>query len=477
MKKALQSTVLILLLLGAPKAKATEKSEGQIIPKRIAVMPMRTIPTNPEAIFDAAPMKADKTISRQIALNLSKEPELTSFSWSEIKHRLKSTKAFSDALSLTKETLELGIDQYRNLRVKDAVRTLERARKLLHKKLIDFYDPKMAADLYLQMGICLVELEKLDEARLAFARMFFYEPTRRFERGFYTRRVEETLGSAITDLNAVIPIGAPGMETNFLRNLKTRGQLDQLVTLVARGNTNTEVELRIYDLNRTIATHSQKISRRAEGRLDEEQLGRFISRYIACEVFDRVTQSAYQKRYRSGFIETHVGYHTYARTPTRDIFHSLSVGIRAAKGVARNVAFYGDLAILSSFQDRHRDLANRLVSLRAITGVEYRTNWRRFTFFFSPGVEANLVPTFTVYTYANCKFFGAEHPLCNPNNIKEMKSELLFGLHAGVGLRYHPTRNVFFSLRISGGVYLLPVDENKKLDFPITAMTGLGFEL
>jgi tetratricopeptide (TPR) repeat protein len=477
MKQFLTLTVGTLLFLYSTESHANSSLEGQIIPKRIAVMPVRVIPTNPSDIFAPQQTINDSALPRQVALTLSEEPELKTFSWSEVKARVKRSRGFGDAMRLTQANLALGVDQYRNLRVADAIKTLERARKLLHEKLIDFIDPKLAADLYLHLGICLVELEKGDEARIAFARMFFYEPHRRFERGFYPRNVEDALGSAISDLNAAIPTGDPGMENEFLSRLKTKGKLDQVVTLVMRGDANSEIELRIFDLNRKMVTHFEKITRATPDALDRDALERFVSRYISCEVFTRITRTAFQKRYRTSFIETHSGYHTYARTPTRDVFHSMSVGVRAGKGVARNVAFFSDLSIVSSFQDRHRDLANRLVSVRAVGGVEYRAHWKRFTFIFSPGIEANLIPDFTVYTSANCKFFGSTHPLCQPKHVKEMKSEVLLGIHAGLGARYHATKNLFFSIRISGSVYLLPVDENKQLDFPLTAMLGLGFNL
>lgn len=477
MKRRLRTLIGLGLFMGTTGVHANPAMEGDIIPKRIAVMPLRIMPTSASEIFSPKRAETNRTMARQVALNLSEQPELRTFSWSEVKERLKSSRGFSDALRLTQANLSLGIDQYRNLRVDEAIQTLERAQELMHEKLIDFFDPKLASDLYLNLGVCLVEQNKLDEARVAFARMFFYEPNRRFVRGFHPRKVEETLGSAISDLNASMPIGSPGMETRFLRHLKNKGKLDQIVTLVMRGRTNSEIELRIYDLDRNMATHFQKIPRQAPDKLDEDALGRFVSRYVACEVFERVTKTAYQQRYRTSFIETHSGYHTYARTPTRDIFHSLSVGVRAGKGVARNIAFFSDLSIVSSFRDRHRDLSNRLVSLRAVGGVEYRIQWRRFTFFFSPGIEANLVPDFTVYTSANCKFFGASHPLCQLKNVKEMKSEVLMGIHGGLGARYHATKNLFLSLRVTGSVYLLPVDENKQLDFPLTGTLGLGFNL
>jgi tetratricopeptide (TPR) repeat protein len=477
MRRAAHILGLVLPLIAATSSESWASTEGEIIPKRLAVMPLRIIPTNATEIFTPATAYSNVAMARRVAMTLSKQPEFTTFAWSEIRTRLEKKQGFSDALQLTEANISLGVDQYRNLRVEEAVHTLERARILLHEKLIDLHSPELAAKLYLHLGICLVEQNKIDQARIAFARMFYYQPEQRFERGFHPRKVEETLVSAISDLNNSLPIGAPGMEIRFLNRLKSKGKLDQVVTLVMRGTTNSEVELRIYDLNRGMATQFQRIPRKGPDDLDANTLDRFASRYVACGVFERSAPSTYQQRYRTSFIETHGGYHTYARTPTRDIFHSMSIGLRAGKGVAKNIAFFSDLSLLTSFQDRNRDLANRLVSLRAVAGVEYRAHWRRLTFFFSPGIEANLLPDFTVYTSANCKFFGADHPLCLSKNIKKMKSEVLMGLNGGLGMRYHPTKSLFFSLRVSASVYLLPVDENKKLDFPLTAMLGLGFNL
>ena len=472
-------TILMFLCLILPSLDArSEVSEGGIlVPKRIAIMPIRITPDTNTDLFTPVSRQAELEARAQINRALKQQPELETRDWSEIKKQLEKSAGFKDALRVMDANIALGIDQYRNLRVDEAVKTLERARLWMHEKLIDLYDPKMASKLYLNLGICLVEQGKIDAARMAFARMFYYEPNRRFEKGFHPPNIEKTLISAISILNASMPIGAPSMEISFLKKLKKKTKLDQVVTLLLRGADSPNIELRIYDLNRNMPSQFETLTHTLEKGVDPDALNRFLSRYIACEVFDRLTPSAFKKRYNKNSIETYTGYHTYARTPSRDIFHSMAAGIRAGRGTGKNFALFADLSILSSFQDRHRDLANRLVSLRMILGADFRTQWRRLTFSLSPGLETNLIPDFTVYTSSNCKFFGATHPLCQPKNIKAMKSGALVGLNGSFGVRYNPTKSLFLALRASVGVYLLPANINKELDFPLTVTLGLGFNL
>ncbi len=467
-----------LLLLGT--VGPTRGAEvGNVISKRVTILPVRILPNANRPLFVAEPVKttvAPGPSTKPLEQELARQPELEVVPWARVLVTLRNSANVAETDSLTRSSVELGIGEYKALKLDRAQKSLERALELMHSVLLGIRDPGLASRLYLHLGLVHLEQGDRDRARVALGNMFFYNPNRTFSIGYYSPAIETALTSAYSDFIRLAPLDRPVVNPKILHTLATHAGIAQLFTIVIRRDQPSQTQVHVFDLKRMVPVHNVQLRADATGIPHPDPFERFVSRYVACEIFERFPANPWDLRFRRVWLELNGGYHTYGRFPTRTFLHNTSIALLMGKGISPHVAMYGGLNLLTSVEDRYKDLSDRLVSMRFIGGVEFRIRARRFTFFFAPGVETNIMSGFQVLTSPECKFFGIDHPLCDQaSDVRNSDLQLLMGINASVGLRYHITSSVYLGLRGIAGMYLVPLS-GKKVDYPLGGWAALGFE-
>jgi hypothetical protein len=498
--KKITMVVALIFTLPRPAPAIADEDTVEIIPKSISVFPFRRIPGPDHSIFKSPETtksidKADKPlqpigrtdpngIKIELLRTLKDQPEFKVIPWEEVLHRLNAKLKDETSEHLFRNAMELGVEQYRALRVKGALETLQKAEKLLHRNLIDLKRPRQTAQLYLYLGLCFLEEQRVDDARLAFGRMFFYHPDIQFQSGFFPPRVEESLRSAYRDFVRAIPTENLSSDGKSLKRLYRATGLELILLPLGKEGEDGEVELRVLDLGRGIPILVERIDRAKDTDINRAA-SRFVSRFVACHTFRTRHSSSFRRKYRKMYVAAEIGYHTYVKHPTRNLIHNMSIGVRAGKSFSPHIGGFASLSVLSSFEERflwiklngNQDLDHRLASLRMTGGLEFKMRWGKFTWYVAPGLEAVLHPEIRVITSAECKFFGLDHPNCAPKNVKVIDASIPMGFNAGAGVRFRPKQGVFLGIHLQSSLYLLPLDKRKVLDYPFTASFSLGFDL
>ncbi len=198
---------------------------------------------------------------------------------------------------------------------------------------------------------------------------------------------------------------------------------------------------------------------------------------VACELFERVHQIPAWRNTKAWLVEADFGYQTFFQHPTRSIFHNVAFGFSVGKGLARYFGLMGRLSVLSSIEDRNKDLDDRLVQVRLTAAAEFHKQWRYLTLYFAPGLELAGVPAHTVLTSPECKLFGTDHPRCDAADVKRIGGRALAGIIGGVGVRIRLSDELFMGIHAQSGIYLLPTNQKDKLDFPLAGQLSFGFHL
>ncbi|MBR58460.1 MAG: hypothetical protein CMH54_10615 [Myxococcales bacterium] len=468
---------LLLVLMTSGPTLAAEA--GHVIAKRVTVLPVRVLPRSDRPLFvtESAPgQNIERPDTTPLEQELAKQPELDVVPWSQVLATLRNSVNVAETDALTRSSIELGIDEYKSLKLDKAQKSLLRAQELMHSVLLGIRDPDLASKLYLHLGLVYLEQGDQDQARIALGTMFFYNPGRTFPAGYYSPAVETALTSAYSDFLRLAPLDRPVVDGKTLKSFANNAGISQLFTVVVRQDHPSQVQVHVFDLKRMVPVHNVQLRATSKGLPHPDPFERFISRYVACEIFERFPANPWDRRFRRASLELNGGYHTYGRFPTRSILHNTSIALFVGRGLSPHVAIYGGLNLLTSVEDQNKDLSDRLVSMRFMGGIEFRTRVQRFTFFFSPGAETNIMSGFQVLTSPECKFFGIDHPLCEQSsNVRDSGLQLLMGINASAGMRYHMTNSIYLGVRGIAGMYLVPLS-GKKVDYPLGGWTAVGFE-
>ncbi len=460
---------------------AARERPGPIIPKRFTVMPLRSLPAVDRAVIADEPAAGASAtgadLSSALMRALGAQPELEAVPWEQVRARLRHSRTMAEGTRLANDAIALGIDQYRNLLVAQAVTSLRRAARLLHENLVDLRNPELAGRLYLHLALTYLEQKRRDEATEALRSFFFHSPWSTFQPGFYPPRVEEALRANFASFIRLTPAGDVSVDPETLGRLHRHARLDHAVTVVTRADDPAHAYVRIFDLRRGVPSQQSTIALGADGAFDPDALSALVSRFVTCEVFEREAPKDPDAPHKRGFLEADFGYHAYLQHPTRSLFHNVAVGVAAGKGLSRNIGVFFRVLVLSSLQDDNRDLSDRLVSLRTSLGPEFRLAWQRVHLYFAPGVELHLVPSFRVLTSAECKFFGTDHPRCSQSDVKTIDAQALTGFSMALGTRIYLPQDFYLGLHTQTAIYLFPAGRGDNLDFPFTANIALGFHL
>jgi hypothetical protein len=483
--RALSTYIAFVLaaLLICPQSHADEPTtptEPRL--RRVAVLPALNFAVSTDTIWNVPAESSQTTeasLLRYLLRRLAVEPHLDVIGPEAIVNRLRNHRTFREGADLGLERMRIGQLLYRELRVVEAIPHLEQAQTALINAFHDVVDPQVMSDLSLTLALCYQEQGSM-KTHLSLKEMLLMDPSRRFERGFYSEAFERAVLSALTDLLATTPKENP---------LRTQTRLDQFMDLIQAdtlvfaylepGPESPQIRIVIHD----------RISQNVEFRgsfqstdqpADLDRIDRFISRWTTCLPPRVGAPDAPPQSVSDFFIDTSFTYSAFGSllsdAPlTNSVFHNLGMGLSAEWQFLRGLGTFVQLNVLVTTQDSLRDLKDPPPILRTTAGLSYafgNERWRGFARF---GIDSQfLLGEFRVTTDPWCKWVDA-HPKCNLTNQQEFQDEYLIGVHAGMGVQMFVQASLYLTLRTGVSVYVAPA-EAVGLNFPISADLGLGYK-
>ncbi len=373
--------------------------------------------------------------------------------------------------------LELGIELYRELKIKEAVKILNRALVMAQKTQSVWKYPYLLARVYLYLGLSQMELNNKDQAILFFRYMFELKPHTEFLKGYFPARVEDAM--RVGYLNA----RASAMDTVYcskcsVQQIQRAANVDAIIWLLRPFGTKSIVKLIIYDRNLPQKFFIRKLLLK-DLSMTKELLNAALNAYIACLPLD------YKKKKRFGdmhnlFMETGAQYLIYSRYPTRKPFHNLGVNFALDYRIRSNLmmSLFFDLA--TSIGDPYDDLIKGFSTYMAGLGPVYLFSWKWGMVYAGPLLNITYVSPYTITTNPNCKFFGKDGPGCNKNSLKRRGPSVLLGFSSRMGTKIHIFKGLYAmsELRFTAFFSELTMSQNYimwELNFPFSVILGFSY--
>jgi len=369
--------------------------------------------------------------------------------------------------------LHLGIERYRDIRLGEAIETLQAAIALAQASFIDLLNPSLVADLHLYLGLCLLETGKPEMAHVALKNMFLHAPGRRFRAGWFPEREEKALRAAALDFVESPPRENPLDTTERMEAFLDSRGADALAYMYMWPDRtgSTVLETRVFE---KVAGAADRIEVSRDTRVwkGPESASAAISAWLACADLPSRVDTA--RRLPRLFLDTSFSYSMFATdNTTRTGFHNLGLAVGLAYQVQPGLDVFMKVNVYNSIEDRYGDLLDDFWSLRTSMGGGYSAvfSWGRvFTHF---GFEMDYLSGFRSSTDPRCKLWPDAPDLCASSEVSE--PSFLFGATGMVGVNVFLSRSVYLTVQVGFSGYFVSSGELSDLNLPWLSEIGLGY--
>lgn len=458
---------------GPPSRADVTRSAGAF--RRIAVLPVKAVIGRPADLFaperPPAHLEAAHRWERQLEHILRGPGGLVVWSPTQVRERLEQDHAATAASRMAQERYRLGLEYHHGLAPVRAIDSFRRAVQTYLDIGQDVIAVRPVADAQLMLGVAMLDAGDLVGAHVALRAAFALAPARQFRPRFFGPQVEAALLAALTDHAASGDHMHPYGDSARLARLARVLDVDGLVTTtLVEGSGGLEVHVAAF--SRANAAFEVEVRLPLVGAA--EVANARLSRWLACLPGKGAAPGAPPRPAHELQIDAAAAYALYLRQPTRRSFHSVGFSAGVVSSIRPGFGWYGRVTMDTSLSDPYRDLLYPFNSVRVVAGLEFAVRWSRVQFALQPGVDARWMGSFIATTDPDCKLFGESHRLCDRSSVADLASDVLFGPHAGLALRFDLGKGFVARAATSISLYVLPFDGSASLNFPLSAEFGLG---
>lgn len=485
-RAARAAMIVLAVLVANPAARAADVDpHAAWVPLAVGVLPVTFLPAPRTGASKPAP-RTDPDVAKrwqaQLERGLAARDTVVIQGLDAIRQRLASHPQLQRTATIARERFELGLAHWRNLRTKEALADLDRARTLFIEAFEDLANPTVLADVELQRGLVLRELSDTGAADLAFRALFALDPGRAIQPGYYDAETERALLDAARDVaqrpNPLAALWEP-------ERLKAAGKLVGVglwaygivmpsVDLGTDGTPrNQEVALAIVDLRPGGGTRLVQIplgdDSAATDRLDRE-----LSAWHTCALEARGARAPRRPKYA---WDVDVGYvHSVwiRHNRTRDFLHGPGAEIGLAWRPTPGLEVYARTAQIVTLVDSNSDLLDAFTVTRTTIGAGLTVESEGVQFTLRAGLDLALsLSDIDTTTDVDCKFFGAESERCG-GIFRAKVPAVWFGFDFAVALRFRPARTWFIAFTAGAASYVYSPEAARELNFPLYGSLGFG---
>lgn len=442
--------------------------------RRVVVIPPRDFRLDPDSLFVTEPTTAPDAVVPELGQAavqaLAAEPEVEVVVAADL---ARGRDVGGQKGIVARGFLHLGMELYRQIRLKDAIAALEKGVDAASAEFLDVTEPELVSDLHLYLGLSYLEQGSTALAHVAFKNLFFVTPQRRFRKGYFPANAEAAIRSAAIDFQRTyavdVPLGSLSRVAAFRQAARATGVV--YVCLV-RTKTGDRVEVRVSDpsdkgVGFAVATgfSFRGVEEAREG------VGRAVSSWLACAGLpSREPVRLERPRF---LMDTSGAYSLFLRHPTREPFHAAGFGAGFAWQVRENLDTFARVNLFTSLPDRYDDLVQGFTSVRLVAGVGYSGQWSWGRIFLHFGLEGHYLSDFVSSTDPDCKLFGTSGGWCD--DVNRLKSRFLSGINGAAGIDVVVGGPIYLAFQTGFTAYFFPFPPDSPLNFPFTAELGLGY--
>jgi len=475
--RAFAAALLVAVLAPSALPAQPAPQTAPAFPKRrVAVLPARDFRLDPESLFVADPRSGGaedaQNLTAAALAALAAEPEVEPVSASDF---ARAREAAGQKGIVARGFLHLGMELYRQIRLKDAIAALEKGVDAAASEFLDVAEPDLASDLYLYLGLSYLEQGSAALAHVAFKNMFFVTPQRRLKKGYFPAEAETAIKAAAVDFQKTFAVDVPmGGIARALAFRKAASVVAVVYVYLTGSATGERVEVRVLEPGEKGAGFSQSTGFAFRDRLSAaEGVGRAVSAWIACAALPSRERPRHDlPRF---LMDTSGGYALFLRHPTREPFHAAGFGVGFAWQVRENLDTFARVNLFTSFPDRYDDLVQGFTSVRMVAGVGYSGQWSWGRVFLHFGLEGHYLSDFVSSTNPDCKLFGVGTEWCGPGDVDRLKSRFLTGINGSAKIDVVVGGPIYLAFQTGFAAYFYPLPPDSPLNYPFTAELGLGY--
>ncbi len=367
-----------------------------------------------------------------------------------------------------------GLEHWKNLDAGRAMTDLDAARNLLERDFGAIASSGRLGDIEFHRGLALLDLGDESSALEAFERMFVFNPSRRFERGYYGTEVERVLLKASKKI-ASIEFLRYRFPAERLATLAKRMRLDAIAIGIAHPvrDGTSQLEVALFDARNAEFTSRSRLdlsSREAA----EDQLDRLLTSWLTCLIESPrgLARPSPRKRVSLDLSYTHGVWLKHRRT--RDFLQGPGAQIGLNYAVEPGLELWARMSQRTTLSDSNGDLLDVFATTHLAAGIGLAVGSDTWRFLLRAGLDTALsLSDIAMSTDVDCKFFGPESPRCGSIFVAASPA-LWLGLDFSLGLRFSPTRSWYGTLKAGVTGYVISPSVVDELNFPLYGALGFG---
>ena len=414
---------------------------------------------------------------------LALEDDLAMVGEIELRDRITTTRRYREGILLAREWFNLGVDQFKALRIRRALENLDRAKKLYLEVFQDVVDPFSLAELQLFRGLALGERNAQELAHVAFKRMFAFDPWKRFRPGYYAPATERALQAAVVDFLLTFDRDRVLLDDERARGFLKEMELDALLYgyLGRDGEGRPALHVLVYDRETgRVTLHDTALVDGGAG--DRESIDRLVTRWLSCVRWEHVREPEGPHTARL-FVDAGFGHSFFLDTPTREFFHNVGFVGSVAWQVTSSFDVFAHFNVMTTLPDSNKDLFRSATTFQAIIGAGFTFRGRRLRFYVHPGIDLNYLGQLAWTLDPSCKFWASLPPeewpagACDDRLIDSLDPPILLGINVATGLDIFLTRDLYLNLQAATSFYFFPFEATDTLNFPLMFELKVGYAL
>ncbi|MFB6264597.1 MAG: hypothetical protein ABEL76_13375 [Bradymonadaceae bacterium] len=398
---------------------------------------------------------------------------------SDIRRRLRSEPLFSDSLKVAEEWARLGIQNYKRLRLDDAIDQLEKAVQQYRELRYARVNPHRVADVLMYLSLSyLSEDRNAARAVTLMQRMIRLAPQRILKKGFYPDEIVNFYRN--TRKRYIEGLRTDGVRPGRAREIAetTDARVVLFADVLPADGAGYRATLRIYDAteDRFLSPESVDLPAVDASRV-ESAATRLISRVEPClrpPASDEQVDTVVESRGSSPFsVQLTFAYASFLKypEPIERPFGNLGMGLGAHLLLTEEFGLGVGVQVLKSLRDYSGLLVDDFSTIRGFAGADLGWSIWRFNLGLRTGLEGARIGTFQV-----CTDVG-DVPLGCPDQRERLTFDnykFLLGVNARPRVRFRIVRGFQVVLAGSLSYYFFPF-AGRKLRYPLTGEVGIQY--
>lgn len=393
--------------------------------------------------------------------------------------------------AVARQGLRIGVDHFRVYNLAAAIESLQAGLESAAQTRLRWEEPELLAEGHFMLG--LAHLAAADQAnpderyrhesaaRLAFRQVHRLEPNRRIDRDSYPNTVLAVWDRAVADHGLENGRGL-GLQREEAAWLAQALGLDNLLhTWIYSSGNHAWVHVQLYD--RASGRFVHEASRRTGLEVDAiwEVLDLETSRAEAC-VPPRAPPSGTRRQLPEELYLTSLfSVGTWLESPARTPFVAPGFHVSAARPLTEDLSLTAGTGFSFGLPDSDGVLIRRLDTLRFSLGLAYVFRWRRSRVHFGVSQELTRVSRVMATREFWCRVTEGEpvsfddFRACTPDDIEERPGRWQMGAVLEPAYAWSFAGRFTLHAQLRMGVYLVPLDIDLPVDYPLGAEIGVGY--